>query len=200
MTFKEKVEVFKALFAETVEVKFADFKLEDGTIVTTEALEAGKVLEIISEDGTKSFAPEGKHKLDDGRVVVIEGTEGVIKEVIEAVAEETEDAEMAEDVPVAEDVPTEAPAEDSNLEARVLALEEVVAKLMEEMAKAKEDVPADDSNIAVEMSKLKEENEALKATIPAVESVNFKKIDVTKAETKVETKGKYAQYIEQNKK
>ena len=45
------------------------------------------------------------------------------------------------------------------------------------------------------MSKLKEENEALKA-VPATETVKFKKIDPTKVENReVVSKGKFAEFI-----
>ena len=45
------------------EVELTYAKLADGTIVESPTFDVGEPLEIVSEDGTKSPAPDGEHEL-----------------------------------------------------------------------------------------------------------------------------------------
>ena len=61
------------------QVKFADAKLADGTMVQAEAFEVGKELLVVAEDGGTSVAPDGEHTLEDGSVIVV--ANGLISEI-----------------------------------------------------------------------------------------------------------------------
>lgn len=93
----KKIEL--ALTPERVEL--ASMSLVDGTKVEAEVFEAGANVFLIGGDGEQIAAPVGEHKLEDGRILVIE-EEGVIKELkaeeakieIEAAAEEDKEMTM----------------------------------------------------------------------------------------------------------
>jgi hypothetical protein len=83
------------------EVQFTYAKLADGTIVESPTFDVGEPLEIVSEDGTKSPAPDGEHELalkDES------GNENIIKVITkDGTIVERENVEL-EDVKV-EDIP-----------------------------------------------------------------------------------------------
>jgi hypothetical protein len=96
------------------EVELTYAKLKDGTIVESPTFDVGEPLEIVSEDGTKTPAPDGEHELvlrDES------GNENIIKvitkdgEIVERENVELEDVEIkeAEDIPASnpEDAPIE---------------------------------------------------------------------------------------------
>ena len=97
----KKIEL--ALTPERVEL--ASMLLVDGTKVEAEVFEAGANVFLIGGDGEQIAAPVGEHKLEDGRILVIE-EEGVIKELkaeeptieveIEAAAEEEKEMTMTD--------------------------------------------------------------------------------------------------------
>jgi hypothetical protein len=78
---------------EEVQVTLETMKLKDGvTVLEAEAFEAGQPVFIVNENGDKEPAPIGDHELEDGRLLVIV-EEGMIAEIKEAMAEETETEE-----------------------------------------------------------------------------------------------------------
>lgn len=85
------------------EVKLAYAKLADGTILESPTFDVGEAVEVVSEDGTKSPAPDGEHELEltgaEGETVrfkiITEG--GVIKER-ENVELEEQDGEKEEEL------------------------------------------------------------------------------------------------------
>jgi len=96
------------------EVSLTYAKLKDGTIVESPTFDVGEPLEVVSEDGTKSAAPDGEHELvlrDE------EGNENIIKvitkdgEIVERENVELADVETKE----AEDIPASKP-EDAPIE------------------------------------------------------------------------------------
>jgi len=107
--------IAKMLNLSAEEVMFTDAKTADGTILQSPTFDLGEKVEVVSEDGTKTPAPDGEHEIalkdSEGNEVVIriETKDGVITErenVEEAQPEVGEETEMAkEDV---EDVKTEA--------------------------------------------------------------------------------------------
>lgn len=130
------------LLSKEEEVKFAYAKLADGTILESPTFDVGENVEVVSEDGTKTPAPDGEHELEltdtEGNVVrikiITEG--GVIKErenveladveTIEAEPLPGDPTEMAEEgVPVNEEV--------VDKDAEIINLEEV-SKKIEEMS------------------------------------------------------------------
>jgi hypothetical protein len=94
LLFSEEVNTESAP-KETVEQKFEDVKLVDGTIVRIEpAVEVGASVEVISEDGETIPAPDAEHELESGAIIRTEG--GIIVEVNEVVEEEAKDEEEDE--------------------------------------------------------------------------------------------------------
>ena len=147
-----------------VEMTYA--KLADGTILESPTFDVGELAEVVSEDGTKSLAPEGEHEIilkdsegNDVRIKIEVDAEGKITE-----RENVELAESAKDDEVKKlpedmasiagediggededggDLPVESLPEDmkkkyADLAYRIEEMEKKIAK-MEEIGKAKED-------------------------------------------------------------
>lgn len=121
----KKIEL--ALTPEKVEL--ASMSLADGTMVEAEVFEAGANVFLVGGDGEKIAAPVGEHKLEDGRVLVIE-EEGIIKEIKEAAAEE--EATVDIEVEAAEEVAPEMTIAD--LVGLVQGLREEVEMMKQKMA------------------------------------------------------------------
>jgi hypothetical protein len=68
------------------EVEFTDAKTADGTILQSPTFDVGEKVEVVSEDGTKSLAPDGEHEISlrdtEGNEVLIkiETKDGIIVE------------------------------------------------------------------------------------------------------------------------
>lgn len=75
---KELLDSIKALFNETA--KFAEYTLEDGTVISVSALEVGGEVKV-----GDAAAPAGTHKLPDGSSIVTDEA-GIITEIIAAEA------------------------------------------------------------------------------------------------------------------
>jgi len=92
------------------EVEFTYAKLKDGTIVESPTFDVGEPLEVISEDGTKSPAPDGEHEL---MLRDTEGNETLIKVFTEGgVIKERENVELADmEIKEAKDIPASGPNE-----------------------------------------------------------------------------------------
>ena len=90
------------------EVELTYAKLKDGTIVESPTFDVGEPLEVISEDGTKSPAPDGEHEL---MLRDTEGNETLIKVFTEGgVIKERENVELADlEIKKAEDIPASGP-------------------------------------------------------------------------------------------
>jgi hypothetical protein len=89
-------EIFTKFFAELSaveeEVKLAQAKLDNGTVLEAEAFEAGQPIFIVSEED-RIAVPVGEYLMEDGRVLVVT-EEGVVGEIKEAAAEETPEVEV----------------------------------------------------------------------------------------------------------
>ena len=140
-TVLSKVKALLSLEKETV--KFTYAKLADGTIVESATFDVGETVEVVSEDGTKSPAPDGMHELS---LKDEEGNETLIKVMTEGgVIVERENVEMEEETievePLPGDEPMEMAEEGISVNEEVVdetpAMEitlEDVAKKMEEMS------------------------------------------------------------------
>jgi hypothetical protein len=88
-------EIFTKFFAELSaveeEVKLAQAKLDNGTVLEAEAFEAGQPIFIVSEED-RIAVPVGEYLMEDGRVLVVT-EEGVVGE-IKAAEEETPEVEV----------------------------------------------------------------------------------------------------------
>lgn len=90
--FKIKLNQVRDLLGLTVKLEQA--KLIDGTIVEFEVLEVGYPVYVISEDGTKSPAPEGVHETENAFITV--DAEGIITAIEVKEVETEEEVEMPE--------------------------------------------------------------------------------------------------------
>lgn len=148
------------------EVKFAEAKLVDGTVIKVEGeLVEGAAVKVVTEEA-EIPAPDGVHELEDGTKV--ETKDGVIVKVEKVEAEPEVEVEM-EDVPVETEVPEEVadvaePVVGAIVEALVPILEEVKS-LAEEMKKMK-----------ASLSGVKDEFESFKKE-PAAKKINNGKTD-----------------------
>ena len=77
------------------EVKLAQQKLENGTVVEAEAFEDGKEIFIVTDD-EKVAVPVGEYQMEDGRILVV-AEEGIIGE-IKAEEKEEEEVEAQEEL------------------------------------------------------------------------------------------------------
>ena len=121
------------------EVKLTYAKLADGTIVESPTFDVGEPLEVVSEDGTKTPAPDGEHELslrDES------GNENLIKVITkDGKIAERENVEM-EDVEV-KDIPQAGETDKAN-EVKDAAGSVKDGTLMAEETEEVETIPADD--------------------------------------------------------
>jgi len=123
----KKIEL--ALTPEKVEL--ASMTLADGTMVEAEVFEAGANAFLVDGEGNRVAVPVGEHKLEDGKILVVE-EEGIIKEIKEAEMEESIEVEIE----AAEEVAPEMTIGD--LAAMVDSLREEVEMMKQEMGKKQE--------------------------------------------------------------
>jgi len=69
-----------------MEVKLAQMKLDNGTVLEAEMFEAGQPVFIINEEDRIAL-PIGEYILEDGMILVV-SEEGIIAEIKEAIVEE----------------------------------------------------------------------------------------------------------------
>jgi len=183
------------------DVKLAYAKLADGTILESPTFDVGESVEVVSEDGTKTPAPDGEHELEltgaEGETVrfkiITEG--GVIKErenvELEEHGDDKEEDMSAETIEVDEDIPQALEKTDEEeLEEEVteegedeitINLEDV-AKKVEEMAYRIDELEkkleeAQEETIEEELEEEDEkEVEAKKLDGAPVETSNFSKV------------------------
>ena len=145
-----------------MQLNFTDAKLQDGTIVSYDKLEAGGTFEVITTDGTKVPAPVGIHILEDETAVTVE-QEGVIATVevkqIEQSQETPVDESLADtssvdaDPATSTEEPSVKPEEKIiELETRISAIEEVLKEILSGMVEYKEQFNTLDTKV-VELSK-----------------------------------------------
>lgn len=80
--------------------KMGSATLEDGTVVQWEGeLATGAALEVITAEGEAVAAPDGKHTVSDGTVIVTEN--GIITEILSSVEEMDESAKLLEEIQTA---------------------------------------------------------------------------------------------------
>lgn len=167
----ERLKIVLGLAEAPAEVKLAQAKLEDGTVVEYEGdeLAVGSVVYVVPAEGDKSLAPEGEHTLEDGSKIMVDA-EGKVTEILEK--EDEVEPEPAEEEEVkAALTPEEQTAIVSELmqilEPRLAALEEALL-LMGKEYKDKE------TQMRAELQKLSAEPGAEpvkpKVTLPEAEN------------------------------
>lgn len=153
---KNLLDKLKIVLGLVEEVKLAQAKLEDGTIVEFdgEELVIGSILYVVPAEGEKSFAPEGEHTLEDGTKVVV-GAEGAVTEIFEKEDE-------VEPEPAA--TGTTEPASTEPVEA-ALTPEEQTAIVSELMTILEPRIAALEEAILMMGANYKKENEELKSQV-----------------------------------
>jgi len=127
-----------------IEVNLEEMKLENGTVITTEALEKGNEVFIVTDD-EKVAMPVGEYILEDGKLLIVE-EEGIIADV----------RDVSDDVPAKEEEEPKEETEDLEEEADVADW-----KGMEKRIKNLEDAIADLKADKVEKSEVEEEKEEM---------------------------------------
>ena len=145
------LKVFLGMEKQEEVVKLAEqMKLDNGTIIEVEALEAGAAVTIVNED-ERIPLPKGEYSLEDGRILVV-SEDGVLSEVKDAEIETPEQEQVEEEAPMMSEEPTK--------EAK---------KVVESTVK---------ETYFEEIEKLKAENEELKAKITELSKVEEVKEEV----------------------
>jgi len=133
MKSKKMLNDIKALL--NIEVKLEDMKLENGTVITTEALEKGNEVFIVTDD-EKVAMPVGEYILEDGKLLIVE-EEGIIADVRDV----SDDVPAKEEEDVTEDLEEEADVADwQGMEKRIQNLEDAIADLKGDKVEKSEDV------------------------------------------------------------
>ena len=133
MKSKKMLNDIKALL--NIEVKLEDMKLENGTVITTEALEKGNEVFIVTDD-EKVAMPVGEYILEDGKLLIVE-EEGIIGDVRDV----SDDVPAKEEEDVTEDLEEEADVADwKGMEKRIQNLEDAIADLKGDKVEKSEDV------------------------------------------------------------
>ena len=171
------------------QMKFEDIALEDGTIVSADALEVGSAVFIMVEE-EKQPLPVGEYALADGSLLVV-----------------TEEGMIAEIRAAAEEAPAEDMAEADNSKAALIEAIGVIEGLVQEFATIKTEF----ETLKVEYSAVKAESKVLESKVSEFEKVgdeikpnpegNFKSVQLTPLEfSKLSSHGKVQYRINQNKK
>lgn len=122
---------------QTQEVKLAQAKLDNGTVLEAEAFESGNEVFIVSDD-ERVAVPVGEYLMEDGQILVV-SEEGVIGEIkSEEAKEEEEEVEATEEI---EEVEAEYATKEELAEVKSM-LEEIKAMIdkKEEMSEVEEQV------------------------------------------------------------
>ena len=126
---------------QTQEVKLAQAKLDNGTVLEAEAFESGNEVFIVSDD-EKVAVPVGEYLMEDGQILVV-SEEGLIGEIkSEEAKKEEEEVEASEEVEeLEEEVEAEYATKEELAEVRSL-IEEIKAMIdkKEEMSEVEEQV------------------------------------------------------------
>lgn len=102
--------ILTILSAESEEVLFTDAQTRDGVILQSPTFDVGEKVEVVSEDGTKSPAPDGEHEIS---LMDSEGNEVLIKiETKDGVITERENVELPESEEEDEEEEMEKPKEE----------------------------------------------------------------------------------------
>lgn len=87
--------IMTLLSIDSEEITLADARLADGTILQSPTFDVGEKVEVVSEDGSKSLAPDGEHELS---LRDTEGNEVLIKiETKDGIIVERENVELEKD-------------------------------------------------------------------------------------------------------
>jgi hypothetical protein len=105
------------------DIKLAQMKLENGTVLEAESFESDQAVFIVTEDERVAL-PLGEYELEDGKILVIE-EEGIIKEIIDS---KPEQEEVEEEIEASEEISEELEEEkEEEIEAKYVTKEELTS-------------------------------------------------------------------------
>ena len=162
---------------EEVKVEMANMKLENGIVLEAEAFEAGENVFLIGEEDQKVAAPVGEHKLEDGRILVIE-EEGVIAEIRNAEEEVKEEESVEEEL--AEEEMAYVSKEEFNA-----AIDEIKA-MIQDMGKDKEEMASESEEVQMNKEATEEVVEEEQVEMSADEAPAAKKVTAAPVDKKPE--------------
>lgn len=193
---KFAVDIINENYPESIEAKFKDEKLADGTLISYEAdaLAEGVVVMIIDETGTKLPAPMGNYVTEEGtqfEVIDDMGTVGTVIPTEQAPEEEAPVAapatETAQSAPQAQPKAiVESVVKETRFESEEKELEKEV--LDEKFTKAIEKVEAEKAEILEKFEAVKKNVEKQDEIIKELFSLISKLNDETPAEKPTETR------------
>jgi len=115
MNAKQVLSKIATMLSLNTEVQFVDAKTADGTILQSPTFDLGESVEVVSEDGTKTPAPDGEHQISlkdtegnevlirvvtkDGKITERENVEEAQPEAENEMAKEDEETIKAEPLP-----------------------------------------------------------------------------------------------------
>ena len=177
------------------QMKFEDIALEDGTIVSADALEVGSAVFIMVEE-EKQPLPVGEYALADGSLLVV-AEEGIIAEIKEVEKEEEKE----------EEAPAEEMAEADNSKTALIEAIGVLENLVQEF----ESIKTEFNTLKEEYTAVKVEAKELETKVEEFEKVgeeikpnpegNFKSVALSPLEfSKLSSQGRVQYMINQNKK
>jgi hypothetical protein len=163
------------------EVTFTYAKLKDGTILESPTFDVGEPVEIVSEDGNKTPAPNGEHELilrdEEGKELIFKiiTEEGLIKERLNV---ELPSEDLAEETVKAEPMPGDVfPKEEKMAEETPLPSGDGVEEEADPMA-GEEDSPFDFKSVADKLSYRIEELEKKIAKMEDIKEIAEKEADM----------------------
>jgi hypothetical protein len=142
------------LTEEKTEIQLAQMKLENGTVLESEAFEAGNEVFILTDD-EKVALPVGEYLLEDGKILVVVD-EGIISEIRDA-EEDAEEDQAEEETPAEEEAPAEEVEEElaaedyatkAELEEIKMMIDEVKAMIEKKDEKLSDDVVENDVELS----------------------------------------------------
>tara|TARA_R100001079_G_scaffold66648_1_gene34817 strand:+ start:832 stop:1443 length:612 start_codon:yes stop_codon:yes gene_type:complete len=179
MNTNDMISKIKEVVGLSEEVKLAQQKLENGTVVEAEAFEAGKEIFIVTDD-EKVAVPVGEYQMEDGRILVV-AEEGIIGEIK---AEEKEEEEVEAQEELEEEKEEMAYATKEELAEVKEMIEEIKA-----MLEPKEEMSADDlGNLMTEELAKHEKTELSEVPEEVQEELNQPAAEPIKANPEVQTK------------
>ena len=137
------------------DVKLAQMKLENGTVLEAESFESDQPIFIVTEDERVAL-PIGEYELEDGKILVIE-EEGIIKEIIDnKPEEEVKEEEASEELE--EEKEKEVEAKYVTKEELTSVVEEIKAMIEDLKGPHKEEEMSEQVGLAVTEMLSKEES------------------------------------------
>jgi len=178
MNTNDMISKIKEVVGLSEEVKLAQQKLENGTVVEAEAFEAGKEIFIVTDD-EKVAVPVGEYQMEDGRILVV-AEEGIIGE-IKAEEKEEEEVEAQEEL--------EEEKEEMYATKRELAEVKEMIEEIKAMLEPKEEMSADDlGNLMTEELAKHDKLELSEVPEEVQEELNQPAAEPIKANPEVQTK------------